>query len=84
MSSNRSRRKTKSTGEWAVVVRLPDGRVRYYAEHTERSGQSQWSPRESQAHRFPSAEAAEALMEGWEPNGAAREYAVISLPYKRE
>lgn len=65
--------------EWGVVVRLADGSHRFYAPQSGRQGQEDWSPRESQARRYPSREDAEREAASFTANSQAREYMAIKL-----
>lgn len=70
MSSSRA-------GTWGVVVRLADGSLRYYAPHSRRQGQADWSPRESQARRFPSRDEAERQITAFAPYGSSGAAATV-------
>ena len=70
--------------EWAITVRLADGARHYYfVDPRMRSwdgGPLEAWGRESQAHRFPTQEAAQALASRMQTNSAAQEYEVVPLP----
>jgi hypothetical protein len=66
--------------EWGVVVRLPDGRQRYYSPDSGRQGQEEWSPRVSQAHRYATGDDAERVAATRTTNAQAREHLAVQLP----
>lgn len=66
---------SKST--WLVAVRLADGSHLYFSPGSNREGQSDWSPRRTQAHRFATeVEAADAATR-FEVNASARQYVIL-------
>ena len=64
---------------WVVTVRPADGTVRYYAAHSGRQGQQEWSPRENQAHVFSTQDEAATFAASCERNAEAKKYAVLSV-----
>ena len=68
---------------WGIVVRLRDGSTLYYFPDRTRAAGGRplelWG-RESQAHRFPSHEAAATLAERMQVNSDAKEYLVVPMP----
>lgn len=70
--------------DWGIVVRLRDGTSLYYyvdprMKASDGGPLEAWG-RESQAVRFPSREAAQALAAKMQTNAAAKEYRVVTLP----
>jgi hypothetical protein len=78
----RRTRRSDRADEWAVTVRLNDGRVLFWCgEEAGRGGQG-WG-RESQAHRFASLEAAERYAAICATNSKAWEYSAVHLAQPR-
>ena len=67
-------------GSGCLMVRLADGTGQYFCDETRRQGQMQWSPRETEAHRFATVGEAEQQASAFERNSAAKEYLVVPLP----
>jgi hypothetical protein len=82
VSKKRQSRRAERGNEWAVSVRLNDGKVLYWCgEEAERRGQD-WAG-ESQAFRFETEEAAEQYAEACSTNSRAWEYRAVRLKQSR-
>jgi hypothetical protein len=69
---------------WVVVVRLANGSRQYLHFDNELRGPEgtpleRWSPRETQAQRFPTEEVAKRVATSMSVNSAAKEYLVVKL-----
>lgn len=66
-------------GRWVIVAVLADGTNTYWcAPGSRRGGQDQWSPRESQALRYPTRAQAEQVIATFDSSRAVSRYEVIS------
>ena len=80
MAKQRQTRKASRRVEWAVVVRLADGRALYWCgEEAVRQGQN-WGPHHRQAHRFTSRDEAERYAAICETPVSAQAYEAVPLP----
>ncbi len=63
-----------------VAIRLADGTLQYVCDPGSRTGgQDEWSPRPTQALRFPSHAEAESRAANFSTDGAAKEYTAVIL-----
>ncbi len=69
----------QSTTPWGITVQLADGSIRYFSR-SDRHGQSEWSPRISQAQRFTSEGEARVMSESFASGGGSMHYSVVTLP----
>ena len=82
MAKKRQTRRADRANDWAVTVRLNDGRVLFWCgEEAERRGQD-WG-RESQAHRFATREDAERYAAICATSSKAWEYWAVRLAQPR-
>lgn len=70
---------SEKRAEWGIAVRLSDGRSLFYSPDSGRQGQEEWSPRPSQARRYPTRQEAERVANAFSTNEQAREYLAVQL-----
>jgi hypothetical protein len=67
---------------WVIAARLNDGRRVYFNAAGRRQGQSEWSPRISQAGSFDTEAEAAKVAAAFDSNSSAKEYEVLRIARK--